>query len=94
MQRIFQIHIAEEARHTSFAHQWLRHRVPRMKRMRRFTLSLFFPVIMRALLDVIMKPSKDFWVRFDIPDGVRKGIDGRGTRYRSEPDRAPVSPAG
>lgn len=134
MQRVFQIHIAEEARHISFAHQWLKNRVPKMNRVRRFSLSLTFPVIMRALCDVIMRPSKDFWDRFDIPDEVRKdlfwnsphakrtlkayfadvraladelalmnpasrqiwkamGIDGEVSRYRSEPDRAPVSPA-
>ena len=34
LQRIMQIHVAEEARHIGFAHQYLQHRAPRLKRSR------------------------------------------------------------
>jgi hypothetical protein len=124
-----QIHVAEEARHISFAHEYLKRTVPRLPRRSRFLLSLVFPVIMRVLGDVIMKPGKEmtrdvgvpkevldevFW---DSTDGRRMrrelfadvrmladqldlinpasrrvwkalGIDGRPSRFRSEPAAA------
>ena len=35
LQRIMQIHVAEEARHIGFAHQYLEHQAPRLKRHER-----------------------------------------------------------
>lgn len=72
--RIMEIHVAEEARHISFAHQYLRRRVPRMGRAERFAISLLFPVIMRLLCDVIMVPPKEFRKEFAIPKSVMKDI--------------------
>ncbi|WP_143664539.1 diiron oxygenase, partial [Streptomyces sp. NRRL B-24572] len=46
--------VAEEARHISFAHEFLRVKVPGYGRARRGALSIAFPVIMRVLGDVIM----------------------------------------
>lgn len=129
MQSVMVIHVAEEARHISFAHQLLRRRVPKMSRVGRFLLSLAFPITMRILCDVIAIPPKKFWQKFDIPKYVKDdlfwgteqsqhrlqdyfgdvrmlatdtgmmnrsakllwkacGIDGRASRYRSEPDRS------
>lgn len=129
LQRIMQIHVAEEARHISFAHEYLRRNVPRLNRRQKAMLSVGFPVIMRVLGDVIMKPGAEmtrdvgvpkevldevFW---DSPDGERMrrelfadvralaeelglmnrvsrriwqrlGIDGRPSRFRSEPAAA------
>lgn len=129
LQRIMQIHVAEEARHISFAHEYLKRHVPRLNRRQKAMLSVGFPVIMRVLGDVIMKPGKEmtrdvgvprevldevFW---DSPDGDRMrrelfadvralaeelglmnpvsrrvwkrlGIDGRPSRFRSEPAAA------
>lgn len=129
LQRIMQIHVAEEARHISFAHEALKQRVPTMGRAHKFAVSLAFPVIMRVLGDAIMIPSRRiirdvgvplevlqevFW---DSPEGkellrevfadVRMlaeqldlmnpasrrvwralGIDGRPSRFRSEPAAA------
>jgi hypothetical protein len=126
MTRVMQIHVAEEARHISFAHEWLRQHVPTLSKPRKAALSLAFPVVMRVLCDVIMRPDKSmtkdvgvpkeildelFW---DSPEGretlrnmfadVRMladqldlmnpasrrlwklmKIDGRSSRYRSEP---------
>jgi hypothetical protein len=134
MQGVMAIHVAEEARHISFAHQFLRHRVPKMSRVGRFGLSLAFPVTMRILCDVIVIPPSSFWSEFDIPKSVKKDlfwgtpesrqilsdyfadvrmlaeeiglmnpesrllwklckIDGKVSRYRSEPNRAPVAHA-
>jgi hypothetical protein len=126
LQRIMQIHVAEEARHISFAHEYLKKRSREMGRLRRAALAVAFPVVMRVLGDVIMVPGKEmtravgvpqevldevFW---DSPEGrqmlrdlfsdVRAlaeemglmnpvsrrvwralGIDGRPSRFRSEP---------
>ena len=134
MQGVMAIHVAEEARHISFAHRYLRHRVPQMSRVGRFGLSLAFPVTMRVLCDVIVIPPASFWREHDIPKSVKKdlfwgtpesrrilsdyfgdvrmladdiglmnpasraiwkllGIDGKSSRYRSEPSRVPHAAA-
>ena len=44
MERVMAIHVAEEARHISFAHEYLRKRVPHLPRRKRFWLSLYVPL--------------------------------------------------
>lgn len=68
------IHVAEEARHISFAHEYLRKRVPHLSRAKRFMLSMFVPVMMRVLCSAIMVPPHAFWKEFDIPRSVRKDV--------------------
>lgn len=128
MKAVMSIHVAEEARHISFAHQFLERRVPRMSRPQRFVSALAMPVIMRVLCDAIVVPPGEFWDRFEVPASVKKElfwdspqaraqlsnyfgdvrmladnaglmnpaaklmwkackIDGRASRYRSEPQR-------
>jgi hypothetical protein len=72
--RVMQIHIAEEARHIGFAHQYLQHHVPRLGFVRRQLLGLLYPIIMRRLCDVIMVPSKRARRDMGIPDEVAKEI--------------------
>jgi hypothetical protein len=72
--RVMQIHIAEEARHIGFAHQYLEHHWPRLGFVKRTVLTYLFPVIMRALCDVIMVPSKRARRDMGIPDDVAKQI--------------------
>ncbi|MCH9732644.1 MAG: diiron oxygenase [Actinomycetia bacterium] len=74
MERVMAIHVAEEARHISFAHEYLRKRVPNMARRKRFWLSLHVPIIMRVLCQAIVKPPKSFWKEFDIPRSVKKEL--------------------
>jgi hypothetical protein len=131
MERVMAIHVAEEARHISFAHEYLHKRVPKMGPVKRFVLSLHVPIIMRVLCQAIVVPPKAFWQEFDIPKSVKKDIffsqpearqflrdmfgdvrmlahdtglmnpiakliwrickiDGRASRYRSEPQRQHV----
>src|ERR1700693_1043064 len=128
MEKVMAIHIAEEARHISFAHEYLRKRVPRMRPRSKFWLSLHVPIIMRVGCSAIVVPPRAFFKEFDIPKSVRKElffdsaqsrqwrrdmfgdvrmlchdtglmnplarlmwrickIDGRPSRYRSEPHR-------
>jgi hypothetical protein len=74
MERVMAIHVAEEARHISFAHEYLRKRVPHLPRRKRFVLSLYVPLTMRILCSAIIVPPRSFWKEFDIPHSVRKDI--------------------
>lgn len=74
LQRIMQIHVAEEARHIGFAHQYLEHKAPRLKRYERALLSVAVPVIMRWLCDEILVPSKKAQKDMGIPRHVIKEL--------------------
>ncbi|MGW5311710.1 AurF N-oxygenase family protein [Nocardia thailandica] len=72
VRRVMQIHVAEEARHISFAHEYLRRNVPGMNVATKFVLSLAFPLAMRIMLDMIATPPKEFVEKFAIPDQVMR----------------------
>jgi len=72
--RVMQIHIAEEARHIGFAHQYLEQHWPEMGFVKRQILGAMFPITMRVLCDVIMVPSKQARQDMGIPDDVAKQI--------------------
>ena len=72
--RIMQIHIAEEARHIGFAHQYLEQHMPEMGFVKKQAMKVIFPVLMRVLCDVIMVPSKQAREDMGIPDEVAKEI--------------------
>ncbi|MFF0476924.1 diiron oxygenase [Streptomyces sp. NPDC004284] len=74
MRRLMQIHVAEEARHISFAHEFLRAKVPGYGRARRGALSVAFPVIMRVLGDVIVVPDRKTAETIGVPHWVIKDI--------------------
>ncbi|MCG5431138.1 diiron oxygenase [Mycobacterium sp. MYCO198283] len=74
MERVMAIHVAEEARHISFAHEYLRKRLPHLSRWQRFGLSWYVPLVMRVLCQAIIVPPKSFWSEFDIPREVRKEL--------------------
>jgi hypothetical protein len=74
MEKVMAIHVAEEARHISFADQFLARRVPHMVRRSRFALSLYVPIVMRVLCQAIVVPSRSFFRKFDIPRSVRKEL--------------------
>ena len=71
MERVMAIHVAEEARHIAFAHEYLRRRLPQLTPIRRFWISLYYPLIMRVLCQAIVMPPKAFWEEFDIPREVK-----------------------
>jgi P-aminobenzoate N-oxygenase AurF len=74
MERVMAIHVAEEARHISFAHEYLRKRIPNLPRRKRFWLSIYTPIVMRTLCQAIIVPPRSFWREFDIPRSVRKEL--------------------
>lgn len=129
---VMRIHVAEEARHISFAHEFLRQRIPQHGPVARFVLSLVYPIVLRVLCNAIVVPPPEFWAEFDIPKSVKRDlfwrrkearatlrgyfgdlrmlgdelglmnpvakllwkllkIDGRASRFRSEPERTPVA---
>jgi len=74
MLRIMQIHIAEEARHISFAHEFLRHKIPGYGRFRKGVLSVMIPLTMRLLGDVIMIPDKRTSEKMGVPRWVIRDV--------------------
>ncbi|MGA9715802.1 MAG: diiron oxygenase [Aeromicrobium sp.] len=74
IQRIMQIHVAEEARHISFAHHYILANAPRLSWAERQVMTVLFPVIMRVLGDAILIPAKEMSREFDIPRHVMKDL--------------------
>lgn len=74
MDRVMQIHVAEEARHISFAHKYLEQNVPGMDPVRKAALSAFTPLVMRVLGDVIMKPTMTDRKAMGIPMSVYREV--------------------
>ncbi len=81
--RTMEIHIAEEARHISFAAEFLRLRVPRLGKADRAIISVAFPIVMRWLAGEIMTSPRSMQRRLGIPDEV----------YREAFWRSPTSKA-
>jgi hypothetical protein len=73
-ERIMQIHVAEEARHISFAHEYLRENVPTLNPARKALLSVLFPVVMRVLADVIVIPTEELTTEMGVPKKVVKEL--------------------
>jgi hypothetical protein len=83
MARIMQIHVAEEARHISFAHEYLRERVGELGPVRRRLFAAMFPVVMRVLCDVIMTPPKELTEKLGVPKEVVKDCYWRSPESRA-----------
>ena len=74
IQRIMQIHVAEEARHISFAHAYITRHAQRLSWMQRQYISVLYPIIMRVAGDAILVPPKHMAREFDIPRSVMKEL--------------------
>ncbi|NLU69823.1 diiron oxygenase [Streptomyces sp. HNM0574] len=74
LRRIMQIHVAEEARHISFAHEFLRQKTPELGKFRKGALSVAYPLVMRTLGDVIMIPGKRMTTELGVPRRVIRDI--------------------
>jgi P-aminobenzoate N-oxygenase AurF len=72
VRRTMEIHIAEEARHISFAGAFLRVRIPRVKGPRRMLLSVLFPLTMRIAAGEIMTMPRSITRRLGVPDEVHR----------------------
>jgi hypothetical protein len=72
LDRIMQIHIAEEARHIGFAHAWLEQYVPGMDRRTKYVMGLLTPLIMRIGFTAIMVPSRQDAELMGVPAKVMR----------------------
>ena len=72
--RVMAIHIAEEARHISFAHEAVQLRAPHLGPVGRHLTALLLPLVMRYGCEAIMVPPREFWERFEIPEQVKKDL--------------------
>lgn len=70
--RAMQIHVAEEARHISFAHEFLKQRVPALDPVSKLGASIAMPVIMRFLCDQLVVPPSALVKEMGVPDRVMK----------------------
>jgi hypothetical protein len=74
LHRIMEIHTIEELRHIGFAQTYMRHNVPKMSKSQKETASVAFPVMLRKVADVIMRPSSEAQKQMNIPKKVVKEI--------------------
>lgn len=82
LQRIMQIHVAEEARHISFAHEYLLERVPELGPVRKGLLSVLYPLTMRIACDLIVVPGKEITTEVGVPRSVVKDVFWRSDQGR------------
>ncbi|WP_205473478.1 diiron oxygenase [Nocardioides sp. SYSU D00038] len=82
LERIMQIHVAEEARHIGFAHQYLEHQAPKLSRLERAVLSVIVPVVMRWLCDEILVPSRKARRDMGLPRAVARDLFWRAPESR------------
>jgi hypothetical protein len=70
LERIMRIHVTEEARHLSFARQYLRTNVPTLSRSRRHAISIEAPFILAQMAAVMMRPPRTLVREYHIPKAV------------------------
>ena len=76
VERIMRVHVAEEARHLSFARHYLNERTPRMGRARRTVLALMAPIVLGIMARLMIRPPGDMVREFAIPkDVLRQAFD-------------------
>ena len=82
LNRVMQIHIAEEARHIGFAHAWLTRHVPNRGPLARWWLGIMWPMSLRLGSDAILVPSKADRELMGIPDEVADEVWGDNAESR------------
>jgi hypothetical protein len=83
-ERIMRIHVAEEARHLSFARSYLRRRVPKIGFMRKRILRVAIPMILGQMARQMLAPSRAMIRHFDIPRSVVEDAYINNPRARTE----------
>jgi len=72
VERIMRIHVTEEARHLSFARQYLKRQVPRLSWGRRQVLAFTAPVLFGVMARIMLLPSPQLVRRFAIPKSAMR----------------------
>ncbi len=84
IERIMRIHVIEEARHLSFARQYLKQHVPQLPWWRRQVISHRAPMIVGVMAGVMMRPPRQIVRTYGIPAEVIEEAYGPGTPSRQE----------
>jgi hypothetical protein len=84
LRRIMQIHVTEEARHVHFARRFLRERMQRVSRLRRWRLRRIVPAILRDGERLMLQPSAQLVSDFSIPKSVLAQSFGPGSAHRAK----------
>jgi hypothetical protein len=82
LNKITYIHLAEEARHISFADDYLAQRMRLSSRFRRATYAIAFPFYLRWLIGESMGPPRTFARQFGVPRRVFKAAYWRSDHSR------------
>jgi hypothetical protein len=82
--KILRIHIAEEARHISFARHYLKHRVPRINPVRRKALGMLSPLILGLMARIMLAPPGTMVRHFGIPKEVIREAYGKNDAWKGE----------
>jgi len=69
LEQIMRIHIAEEARHISYARSALKKYVPRLGAVRRRSLAIVIPIVLGIMVRLMVRPTGDV-VRAGVPRSV------------------------
>jgi hypothetical protein len=70
LERIMRIHVTEEARHLSFARNYLKNNVPNLNRARRLALSIETPFILGTMAQLMLRPTPQIVKTYGIPRPV------------------------
>lgn len=70
LERIMRIHVTEEARHLSFARHYLKGKVPRLGRIKRFAVSIQAPITLGIMAGLMLRPPRHLVKRYGIPRAV------------------------
>jgi hypothetical protein len=84
LERIMRIHVTEEARHLSFARQYLRVNVPNLAPRQRRAIAVQAPVILTTMASVMMRPPRQLVRSYDIPKEVLAEAYGPSAPSRDE----------
>lgn len=84
IERIMRIHVTEEARHLSFARQYLRHHVPRLPWWKRRAVAMQAPFVLATMASVMMRPPGHLVREYGIPKAVLREAYGPGTQSRQQ----------
>ncbi len=86
LERIMRIHVTEEARHLSFARQYLRTNVPKLSRGKRRSIAIQAPLILATMASVMMRPPRSIVRTYGIPKAVlHRGVRPRDAVTRGGP---------
>jgi hypothetical protein len=84
LERIMRIHVTEEARHLSFARHYLKRRVPQLGRVRRAALAVGAPLVLGAMAQMMLLPSRQLVARYEIPKSVIEEGFTKNPAFRAE----------